>query len=70
MLSPDDIKNMVSPGEGFNVEFKAKVPKRVKDLTEEVCAFANASGGVILIGVTDSNAICGVTIDNGKRSAI
>ncbi|WP_432223095.1 AlbA family DNA-binding domain-containing protein [Flavobacterium sp. TMP13] len=46
------------------------MPSNVKGITEEVCAFANASGGVILIGVDDPNNIKGVTIDSGKRSAI
>jgi ATP-dependent DNA helicase RecG len=35
-----------------------------------VCAFANAAGGVLLIGVNDQNQIKGVNIDNAKRSAI
>jgi len=42
----------------------------VKELTEEVCAFANAAGGVLLIGINDANEIKGVSIDNVKRSAI
>jgi ATP-dependent DNA helicase RecG len=31
----------------------------VKELTAEICAFANAAGGVVLIGVDDSNTIKG-----------
>ncbi len=46
------------------------VPSKVKELSEEVCAFANAAGGVLLIGVDDSNNLKGVNIDNAKRSAI
>lgn len=42
----------------------------MKELTEEVCAFANAAGGVLLIGINDANEIKGVSIDNVKRSAI
>jgi hypothetical protein len=42
----------------------------VKEISEEVCAFANATGGIILIGVTDENQIIGAQIDNKKRSAI
>lgn len=37
---------------------------------EEVCAFANAAGGVLLIGIDDNNTIVGVTISNAQRSAI
>jgi len=70
MLNPTEIKSIVSSGEGFNAEFKVNLPTNLKSITEEVCAFANASGGIVLIGVDDKNIIKGVTIDNSKRSAI
>jgi ATP-dependent DNA helicase RecG len=70
MITKDDIKLLVASGEGYNAEFKVSVPAKVKELTEEVCAFANAAGGVLLIGVNDANELKGVTIDNAKRSAI
>lgn len=41
----------------------------MKSSTEEVCAFANASRGVVLIGVEDKNTIKGLALDNSKRSA-
>jgi ATP-dependent DNA helicase RecG len=70
MLSAEDIKNIAQSGEGYNAEFKVRVSNKVKELTEEICAFANAAGGVLLIGVDDQNQIQGVVIDNEKRSAI
>ena len=70
MITPDDIKLLVASGEGFNAEFKVSVPSKVKEISEEVCAFANAAGGVVLIGVDDKNEIKGVIVDNSKRSAI
>ena len=70
MITADDIKLLVASGEGYNAEFKISVPAKVKELAEEVCAFANAAGGVLLIGVNDANEIKGVSIDNTKRSAI
>ena len=70
MITTIDIPLLVAFGEGYNVEFKNAVPSKVKELSEEVCAFANAAGGVLLIGVSDSNTINGVRIDNAKRSAI
>lgn len=70
MITVDDIKLLVASGEGYNAEFKISVPSKVKELTEEICAFANAAGGVLLIGVNDANEIKGVNIDNAKRSAI
>lgn len=70
MLTPEEIKIIVSSGEGYNAEFKVRVPSKKRELTEEVCAFANATGGVLLIGVDDNNTITGVNISNSQRSAI
>jgi len=70
MLNIEDIKSIVQSGEGYNAEFKIRVPAKVKELTEEVCAFSNAAGGVLLLGVDDNNVIHGINIDNTKRSAI
>ena len=70
MITEEDIGLIIASGEGYNAEFKVSVPSKVRELSEEVCAFANAAGGVVLIGVDDQNEIKGVTIDNVKRSAI
>ena len=70
MLNSTEIKSIIASGEGYNAEFKVSIPSKTKEITEEVCAFANASGGVVLIGVDDTNTIKGITIDNAKRSAI
>jgi len=70
MLTAEEIIAIVRSGEGFNAEFKVRVPLKVKELSEEICAFANAAGGIIIIGVDDNNIIRGFTIDNLKRSAI
>jgi ATP-dependent DNA helicase RecG len=70
MLNSTEIKSIVSSGEGYNAEFKESLPTNLKGITEELCSFANASGGVVLIGVDDANTIKGIIIDNAKRSAI
>ena len=70
MLTSEDVKNIASYGEGFNAEFKLSVPQKVRELAEEVCAFANVAGGNLLIGINDNNVIEGVVIDNKTRSAI
>lgn len=70
MMNAEQIKSIVALGEGIRAEFKVSVPSKVRELTEEICAFANASGGVLLLGVNDANQIKGVTIDNSKRSSI
>lgn len=71
MITAEDIQLIVASGEGYNAEFKVSIPSKVKELSEEVCAFANAAGGVLLIGVSDANEIVGRgTFDNVKHSAI
>jgi len=48
MITADDIKLLTGAGEGYNAEFKVTVPTKVKDLSEEVCAFANAARGNLI----------------------
>ena len=70
MLTEIELKSIISSGEGYNAEFKVSFPSKIKEVTEEVCAFANAAGGTLLIGVDDKNTIQGITFDNAKRSAL
>ena len=70
MITAEDIKRMAERGESYNVDFKVAVPQKVRDITEEVCSFANAAGGYVLIGIDDHGTVKGTTIDNSKRSAI
>ncbi len=70
MLTASQILDLVKGGEGYNVDFKRSVPSKVKEISDEVVGFANASGGYVLIGVDNSNQIIGAEIDNNKRSAI
>ena len=51
MLNTENIQLLIDSGEGYNVEFKVRVPSKVRELTEEICAFANADGGYLLIGI-------------------
>jgi ATP-dependent DNA helicase RecG len=70
MLTAEDIQSMAKRGEGYNVDFKISVPSKVKELSAEVCAFANSGGGYVLIGIDNNNRLIGATINNNKRSAI
>lgn len=70
MFTEIEIKSIISSGEGYNAEFKLSFPSKIKEITEEICAFANAAGGTLLIGVDDSNSIQGVSFDNSKRSSL
>jgi len=49
MITPDDIKLLVTSGEGFNAEFKVSVPSKVKEISEEVCALQMLPGELCLL---------------------
>ena len=55
-MSAQELHTLIAQGEGFTSEFKRSMPS---DLGREMCALANASGGVILLGVTDKGKIVG-----------
>ena len=62
-----DLHDLVSLGEGFTIEFKESGASKIG---RELCAFANATGGTILIGVTDSSEIVGVKDHNKLKSVV
>jgi len=51
--------DLVSQGEGLRIEFKRLVHSAPK-IARSITAFANTSGGVILIGVDDDRRIVGI----------
>lgn len=61
------LHNLLALGEGFTTEFKRA---GTSNLGREICAFANATGGVILIGVTDAGEIFGVKDHNRLKSEV
>lgn len=67
-FSDEEIKRQIRLGEDSHWEFKeivfaGDVPKRPRrdDLADEIAAFANTDGGVILCGVTDNGDIQGMS---------
>ncbi|MDE0018130.1 MAG: putative DNA binding domain-containing protein [Candidatus Poribacteria bacterium] len=54
-------------GEDATIEFKKELPHR-NSLADEIAAFANARGGVILIGVDDNGEIVGVNLQELTRA--
>jgi predicted HTH transcriptional regulator len=54
-----DLKKLVVQGEGQKLEFKRKASFPEK-IVREMIAFANTSGGVLLIGVDDDGSIPGL----------
>ena len=59
-------------GEDSTIEFKRELPER-KELSDEMAAFANARGGVILIGVEDNGGIVGIereSLDSDEKTVV
>jgi predicted HTH transcriptional regulator len=54
-----NLPDLISQGEGLRLEFKASIsaPHRI---ARTLCAFANTSGGTLLIGVSDDGRISGI----------
>jgi len=63
----DELGLILEEGEGYTLEFKESVNS---DLAKEMVAFANASGGRILIGVNDDGRIVGCDTSNKMLSQI
>ena len=63
----NDLGIILSEGESYTVEFKESADK---SLSSEVCAFANASGGKVFIGVDDRGNVVGTDTSNTARSRI
>jgi predicted HTH transcriptional regulator len=62
-----DVTKATEPGECQFIEFKESFDK---SLAREIVAFANASGGVILLCTTDAGQIKGIEISNRLESQI
>jgi ATP-dependent DNA helicase RecG len=62
-----DLDAILLNGEGYTVEFKVSPDK---SLAQEVCAFANASGGRIFIGISDDGKVIGTDTSNASRARI
>jgi len=57
-------------GEGYQAEFKVILPKKLSQLAEEVCGFANAAGGILVVGIDDDGNPIETVISNTQRSDI
>lgn len=66
-MDKEELDFLIQQGEGYNLEFKEGYNS---SLAKEICALANASGGKILIGVTDDGRIKSVKINNKMKSEI
>lgn len=66
-MKKTSLMDLVALGEGFTTEFKRA---GTSNLGREICAFANATGGIILIGVSDNGQIVGVGNHNRLKSEV
>ena len=67
MANSITIQKDLELGEGQFIEFKENFDK---SLSKEIVAFANASGGIIYIGVSDKGEIKGIHVTNKLKSQI
>jgi ATP-dependent DNA helicase RecG len=65
-MKKEELNLILKEGEGYKIEFK----ENINGLEKEIVAFANASGGRILVGVTDYGLPKGISISNKLKSQI
>ena len=53
------IDHALRSGENSKIEFKEAIPKQVRDLANEIAAFASSGGGLILLGIDDGGRVIG-----------
>jgi hypothetical protein len=61
-----EIRQLIEQGESNTLEFKRQIdsksrPKDVSEFVESIVAFANAKGGIILLGVDDDTTVQGLS---------
>ena len=69
----EKLKELLTGGEGINVEFKQSRNKLNKDVFESVCAFLNRNGGHLFLGVEDKGGIIGIepgAVDKLKKDFV
>ncbi|MBS3163719.1 ATP-binding protein [Candidatus Woesearchaeota archaeon] len=59
------ILDLIKIGEGLTLEFKERISS---DLGKEICAFVNARGGKIILGVRDNGEIIGMHQDHKSQA--
>ena len=67
-MNKKEFEFLLKQGEGLKLEFKESFDS--KNIAKSLCAFANAQGGKIFIGVDDKGAIKGINITNKIKSEL
>ena len=66
-MDEETLKLLIAEGEGLTVEFKEKYSPKID---RDMVAFANARGGIILLGVADNARITGAALSNQLKTEI
>ena len=62
MFSLTELIEKIMLGEDSTIEFKREMPPQRNSLADEIAAFANTQGGIILIGIDDNREIAGLEL--------
>ncbi len=67
MMDANKIQILVQEGEALTVEFKEHFTPRID---EDIVAFANTKGGIILLGIRDDRTVSGEKLTNDLKARI
>lgn len=65
-MTSKDLNQLIATGESQQLEFKSSLNMR-DEIGETISAFANSTGGIILIGIADDGTVRGVQM--GKKTS-
>ena len=66
-MNKKELLELIETGEGYTLEFKESLSSSVG---KDICAFANSSGGKIVLGVKDNGEVKGYKLTNKDKSRI
>ncbi|MDE0396809.1 MAG: putative DNA binding domain-containing protein [Candidatus Poribacteria bacterium] len=73
LYSLTELIEKIMLGEDSTIEFKREMPPQRNSLADEIAAFANTQGGIILIGIDDNREIVGIepqNLDNVEKTIV